>query len=184
MARPQINLPSATALSLALSVCAVASAQTAPAADKAATKMAPKPAKAAKAAAKPVASTPPAASPEQIEAAGRVFYGEYTCELNQSINIAINEKYPGYVDVQHVKAVYVMKPVVSSTGAVRLEDVKGETLLVQIANKSMLLNTKTGHRLVDDCESSKQREWNATAKANQAGGMAPSGASMFNAPAK
>ena len=179
MARPQSTLPSAIALSLALSVCAVATAQTAPA-DKAAAKTSKT---AAKAAAKPVTNTPPAASPEQIEAAGRVFYGEYTCEQSQSINIAIDEKYPGYVDVQHVKAVYVMKPVVSSTGAVRLEDVKGETLLVQIANKSMLLNTKTGHRVVDDCESSKQREWNATAKANQAGGMTPTGASMFTAPA-
>ena len=36
-----------------------------------------------------------------------------------------------------------MKPVLSSTGAIRLEDVRGETLMVQIASKSMLLNVKT-----------------------------------------
>jgi hypothetical protein len=29
---------------------------------------------------------------------------------------------------------------------------------VQIATKSMLLNVKTGHRIVDDCISPKQRE--------------------------
>jgi hypothetical protein len=30
--------------------------------------------------------------------------------------------------------------------------------MVQIANKSMLLDVKGGHRLVDDCVSPKQRE--------------------------
>ena len=52
----------------------------------------------------------------------------------------------------------LMKPVLSSTGAVRLEDVKGTTLMVQIASKSMLLNVKTGTRLVDECVCPKQRE--------------------------
>jgi hypothetical protein len=41
---------------------------------------------------------------------------------------------------------------------VRLEDVKGTTLMVQIANKSMLLDVKGGHRIVDECVSPKQRE--------------------------
>ena len=59
----------ATALSLALSVGA-ASAQTA---DKPAAKAPAKPTK--KAAAKPAVYTPPAATPEQVEAAGRVRNG-------------------------------------------------------------------------------------------------------------
>jgi len=50
-----------------------------------------------------------------------------------------------------------MKPVLSSTGALRLEDVKGVGLLIQIANKSMLMDTKAGKRLVDDCVHEKQR---------------------------
>ena len=58
-----------------------------------------------------------------------------------------------------------MKPVLSSTGAIRLEDVKGETLMVQIASKSLLLNVKTARRVVDDCISPKQRELIASAKA-------------------
>ena len=37
------------------------------------------------------------------------------------------------------------------TGALRLEDVRGETLFIQIRNKSMLMNQKSGQRLVDDC---------------------------------
>ena len=60
-----------------------------------------------------------------------------------------------------------MKPVLSTTGAVRLEDVKGETLMVQIASKSMLLNVKTRHRLVDACISPRQRELLEAAKTSQ-----------------
>ena len=44
-----------------------------------------------------------------------------------------------------------MKPVLSSTGAVRLEDVEPNTLLVQILTKSMLMDQKAGRRLVDGC---------------------------------
>ena len=61
-----------------------------------------------------------------------------------------------------------MKPVLSSTGAIRLEDVRGETLMVQIASKSMLLNVKSAQRIVDDCVSPKQREMIAEAKAAKA----------------
>ena len=50
-----------------------------------------------------------------------------------------------------------MKPVLSSTGALRLEDVKGRMLMLQIANKSMLLDTQVGQRIVDGCVHEKQR---------------------------
>ena len=60
------------------------------------------------------------------------------------MKITQSPKYSAYVDVKHGKDDWLMKPVLSSTGAVRLEDVHGETLMVQIASKSMLLNVKTG----------------------------------------
>ena len=50
-----------------------------------------------------------------------------------------------------------MKPMISSTGAVRLEDVQKEALLIQIANKTMVMNQKTGQRLVDNCVHAAQR---------------------------
>ena len=50
-----------------------------------------------------------------------------------------------------------MKPVVSSTGAVRLEDVKGNALLIQILTKSMVMDPKAGRRLVDGCVHDVQR---------------------------
>ncbi len=101
---------------------------------------------------------PAEATPEQFAAAQRVYYGNYDCEFKQTVDIERNAQYPAYVDVKSGKSRWVMRPVVSSTGAVRLEDVKGETLMVQIASKSMLLNVKTAKRVVDDCVCEEQRE--------------------------
>jgi hypothetical protein len=97
------------------------------------------------------AATVPAASAEQLTAAGEVLAGQSKCEFSQSVSITQSAKHAGYFDLQFNKLTYLMKPVVSPTGAVRLEDTKGGALWVQIANKSMLLNPKSGQRLVDDC---------------------------------
>jgi hypothetical protein len=132
---------------------------------------------AAKAKAKGKAAPAPAfvvaeAQPEQVKAAELVYYGAYDCEFSQTVNIAQSPKYSAYVDVKLGKSDWLMRPVLSSTGAIRLEDVRGETLMVQIASKSMLLNVKSGHRIVDDCISPKQRELMAEAKAAKAAGEA------------
>ena len=182
MAPTRFAVPSALALALACSFSGLAGAQTAaakPAPKAAAAKPAKKPAKAAE-------FVIPEAGPDQIAAADRVYYGIYDCEFNQKIDIAADTKHPAYVEVKHLKAAYLMKPVVSSTGAVRLEDTRGETLMVQIANKSMLLNVKTGQRVVDDCVSPAQRDLIAAAKEAKAaqGADAASGSSMFSAPPK
>jgi hypothetical protein len=126
-----------------------------------------KPAKKAAAPA-PVVYSVPDATPEQVKAAELVYYGAYDCEFQQTVQINQSAKHSGYVEVKHAKCDWLMKPVLSSTGAVRLEDVRGETLMVQIASKSMLLNVKTAHRIVDDCISPKQRELIAEAKAAKA----------------
>ena len=129
----------------------------------------------------PAQPTLPQALPEQIDAAGRVYYGAYECEFNQSVTIAKSEKHAAYVDVRSGKSTWLMKPVLSTTGAVRLEDVKGETLMVQIATKSMLLNVKAGKRLVDDCICEKQRALTAEAKAARASGEAAPVKAMLDA---
>jgi hypothetical protein len=120
-----------------------------------------KPAKTAKA--KPEAPLP-AADEAQLAAAQRAYQGVYACEFNQTLDIAPNAKNAGYLDVKWKKDVFTMKPVLSSTGALRLEDVRGQTLMVQIANKSMLMDTRVGQRLVDDCQSAEQRAAVAAAK--------------------
>jgi hypothetical protein len=105
----------------------------------------------------PVVETLPPADQTQLDAAERTFFGPYECDFKQSIDVGMNPKTPGYVDVKFGKSTYTMKPTLSSTGALRLEDVKGQTLLLQIANKSMLMDVKAGKRLVDDCVHEKQR---------------------------
>jgi len=161
---------SSTRLALAILAAGVvalpAAAQTAPA----------KPAAKAAAPAKAAPAKPemiiPDAYPEQVKAAELVYYGKHDCEFNQTVDIAQSPKHPAYVTVKHGKGEWLMKPVLSSTGAVRLEDVKGETLMVQIASKSMLLNTMTARRIVDDCVSPKQRELIEAAKAAKAASAA------------
>jgi hypothetical protein len=120
-----------------------------------------------KAAPAPVFSVPDA-QPEQVKAAELVYYGAYDCEFQQTVSVTQSPKYSGYVDVKHGKKDWLMKPVLSSTGAVRLEDVRGETLMVQIASKSMLLNVKSAQRIVDACVCPKQRELLAEANAAKA----------------
>ncbi len=116
----------------------------------------------------------PDADSEQVKAAELVYYGKYDCEFNLTVDITQSAKHAAYVDVKHGKGQWLMKPVLSTTGAIRLEDVKGETLMVQIASKSMLLNVKTAHRIVDDCISPKQRELIEAAKAAKAAEAAAS----------
>jgi len=125
--------------------------------------------------AKPAAKTPakpaftiPDATPDQVKAAELVYYGAYDCEFQQSVNVVQSPKYPAYVDVKFGHGTWLMKPVLSSTGAIRLEDVHGQTLMVQIAAKSMLLDVKAGKRLVDECLSPKQHELADAAKAAKA----------------
>ena len=98
----------------------------------------------------------PAATPEQLTAADRALKGSYDCDFNQKINVSQNNS-QGYVDVTSGKSKYTMKPIITSTGALRMEDVTGRMLLLQIANKSMLMDTKLGQRVVDNCVHPSQK---------------------------
>ncbi len=104
----------------------------------------------------PAAKALPEANAEQLDAFKRAHVGEYQCELGQSLTVSAHTT-PGYLQVGFKQYKFTMKPVLSSTGAIRLEDVSGRTLMVQIANKSMLLDNKVGQRLVDECVHPDQR---------------------------
>lgn len=107
----------------------------------------------------------PAADEQQLAAAELVHYGKYVCDENIEIFVEKDQLSAGYVDVRHKKDIWVMKPVASTTGAVRLEDIDKNVLLVQIPYKSMLLNVKSGQRMVDSCQHDNQV---ATEKADKA----------------
>jgi len=148
-------------LALPLSSVAADAAASAPTSTSKPQKTAAKPAAKTTAAAKkaqPVDAPPEPATPEQVAAAERVFYGDYQCEFKQMVYIKASEQHPAYVELKHGTSTYLMKPVVSPTGAVRLEDVKNNTLMVQISSKSMLMNVTSGTRMLDGCVCPKQRE--------------------------
>ncbi len=106
---------------------------------------------AAGAAAAAAATTLALASDEQRHAYTLAHLGEYQCEFKRMIRVLAHPRQEGYVDLHFDKQVVTARPVLSSTGAVRLEDVKGRYLMVQIAFKSMLMDTKLGQRVADEC---------------------------------
>ena len=112
--------------------------------------------------------TLPAAEGEQLAAAAMTHFGDYQCEQSKSVQVAMNPKFDGYIDVLFGKQRWTMKPVLSSTGALRLEDIKGQTLMLQIAHKSMLMDVKVGRRLVDECVHEKQAQAKAEAQSQPA----------------
>jgi hypothetical protein len=122
--------------------------------EKASTKTTKKPAAVSK------ASLPPPltlamADPEQLLAASLAFVGNYDCEFKQVLVVA-KSQVEGYVDVLFNKMSYTMKPVRSATGALRLEQVGGPMLMVQIPAKSMLMDSDKGKRVVDACIHAEQ----------------------------
>jgi hypothetical protein len=113
----------------------------------------------AKPAARPAAKTAPAAplSAEQLATAERVLVGQSRCEFDQSVNVAPVPGKNGHFQVEHKGKSYVMVPEATTTGAVRLEDKKAGMMWLQIANKSMLMNSRIGQRMVDNCVHPSQR---------------------------
>lgn len=97
-----------------------------------------------------------ALSPAELDIAQRVHVGHIACELGAYVNVQADPAAPGHFNIEGKGFKYRMAPVVTSTGAVRLEDAKGGAVWLQIANKSMLMNQKIGQRLADECMSSEQ----------------------------
>jgi hypothetical protein len=94
---------------------------------------------------------------DQLSTADRVLLGQSKCEFNQSVNVAAVPGQKGWFNVEFKGHSYLMAPETTTTGAVRLEDKKNGMMWLQIANKSMLMNSKIGQRMVDNCVHPGQR---------------------------
>jgi hypothetical protein len=153
----------ASILIATLSAAASAQTATAPAAKppvkKAeAVKKAPAAAKA-----KAIEEATPTAEPDpriklnenQLAIAKTVHTGDIKCELGAHVSVKPMKR-EGFFFVSHGMSKFVMHPVESRTGAIRLEDPVRGALWLQIANKSMLMNQKEGKRLADECQSPQQ----------------------------
>ena len=97
-----------------------------------------------------------ALSNDQLRTADRVLLGQSRCEFDQSVNVAAVPNQKGWFNVEYKGKSYLMAPEHTTTGAVRLEDKKNGMMWLQIANKSMLMNSKIGQRMVDNCIHPKQ----------------------------
>lgn len=93
-----------------------------------------------------------AAAPE----AGDVHTGRMVCELGNSVMVTPDPQQPARFIVQMKKNTYHMTPVETTTGAVRLEDAQAGAMWLQLPHKSMLMNSKLGQRMADECQSDHQ----------------------------
>jgi hypothetical protein len=113
--------------------------------------------KSTKHAAKPTPVVAAALTPDQLSTADRVLLGQSRCEFDQSVNVAAVPNQKGWFNVEFKGKSYLMAPEATTTGAVRLEDKKNGMMWLQIANKSMLMNSKIGQRMVDNCVHPSQK---------------------------
>lgn len=90
-----------------------------------------------------------------LEVAKRVHTGEIPCELGATVKITAMRR-EGFFLVAAGRNRFVMHPVESRTGAIRLEDPVRGAMWLQLGNKSMLLNQRVGQRLADECASPEQ----------------------------
>ena len=88
--------------------------------------------------------------------AGEVHTGRMVCELGNSVTVTPDPQEPTRFVVQMKKNTYLMTPVETTTGAVRLEDAQAGAMWLQLPNKSMLMNSKLGQRMADECQSEHQ----------------------------
>ena len=107
----------------------------------------------------------PLSDAEQAIAAN-VHVGELPCELGQKVSLRADPNTPGYFHMSLKGERFHMRPVQSSTGAVRLEDRAQGAVWIQLANKSMLMSQKQGRRLADECASPEQQAAAVALKAN------------------
>lgn len=88
---------------------------------------------------------------EQLALIPHLHMGHQACEAGVSVTLIEDPQAVGYFHVKVKNHTYHMHPVVTTSGAVRLEDKKEGAIWLQMTNKSMMMNQKLGQRLADDC---------------------------------
>ncbi len=98
--------------------------------------------------------------------------GVADCEMKEKVDVEKIEGHSGNFKVVFDHKAYIMVPEETTTGAIRLVDTGGAVVWIQIPMKSMLMNQKEHHRLVDNCQEDEQRI--AVQSSQKAGANAPS----------
>lgn len=105
----------------------------------------------------PLTETKPVPAPLQPVAAainpawaGQLATGNFSCDMGNKVEVKLDSS--NNVNLVWKGSTYKMAPVSTSTGALRFEN-KGDGLVwIQIPSKSMLLNSKIGQQLANDCK--------------------------------
>lgn len=127
-------------------------------------------------------------SDADLAVAKKVYVGDIPCELGATVKVTAMKR-DGFFFVVTGKNRFVMHPVESRTGAVRLEDPVRGALWLQLGNKSMLMSQKLGQRLADECQSADQVKFAEELKKNPINLLEPApaaaaAASAASAPGK
>ncbi len=96
-------------------------------------------------------------SEAELQVATLVHVGTKACDQGRSVHIEPVADAPGYFNLTMGGQRYRMRPVQTTTGAVRLEDSAQGAVWIQLANKSMLMNQRASRRLADECANDIQR---------------------------
>jgi hypothetical protein len=147
------------AAAIALSLSATAQAADAPAKK-------PLKTKSAKAAAKPAAKEPNEEADEPSTEGSAVV--NYDCELGNKVTIYQNASDEDHIALRWKKKLHRLTRIGTTTGAERFENHLYGLVWIGIPAKAMLLDSKQGHQLANECKSTEQQQ-SAAAAAPEAG---------------
>lgn len=117
-------------------------------------------------------AAPPATVPADLAAAvRRVQTGTFPCELGGRVTVSADASDPNLFNLSFETQRYQLRPVPTSTGAIRLEDPESGGVWIQLGNKSMLMNSKLGKILTNECVSPAQAAVAEAMKRNPAPGL-------------
>jgi hypothetical protein len=83
---------------------------------------------------------------------------ELQCELGNKVTVYHNEGDDQHIALRWLKRVHRLTRVGTSTGAHRYENPKSGLVWIGIPGKSMLLDSKKGRQLANECRSAEQLE--------------------------
>lgn len=109
----------------------------------------------AKALARPSAE-PDTAEPVELDAerlavAPLVLQGEASCEFGNKVHVKEHPTLRGRFQLMFRGLMHTLTPHPTTTGVVRLEDKRSGLVWLQVPIKSMLMDSKKGQRVVDNC---------------------------------
>jgi cytochrome c5 len=123
-----------------------------------------KPAKTAKKATKKAAPAPVEQDEPEPDVAGTTVF-DYQCELGAKLTIYQNKDDADHAAIKWGRRIHQMDRVPTTTGADRFENKHYGLIWIGIPAKGILLDSKTGHQLANECRTPEQVAAQEAAKA-------------------